>query len=240
MLKRILGLNASRYWLKREMTDFARAIPAGALILDAGAGDSPYRPLLSHCRYEAADFVKLDKPYAEQTYVCDLTAIPVEDERFDCVVFNQVMEHVPEPGTVLRELRRVLKPGGLLFYSAPLFYEEHEQPYDFFRYTQFGVRYLFDKAGLAIRDMGWLEGYFCTAGYQLRLMARHLPTAELGKLGLAGFLLWPFLLLLRGCFFAISILFQLIDTRRRFTGMGHPKNYFAIAERPGPVPADGP
>ncbi|HVJ55901.1 MAG TPA: class I SAM-dependent methyltransferase [Aliidongia sp.] len=231
MLKRLLDFNASRYWLKREMIEFARTVPANALVLDAGAGDSPYRPLFAHCRYEAADFVKVDKPYAAQTYICDLTSIPVEAERFDCVIFNQVMEHVPEPELVLRELRRVLKPGGVLFYSAPLFYEEHEQPYDFYRYTQFGVRYLFTKAGLSVRAIHWLEGYFCTAGYQLRSMARHLPAGEILKLGLVGLLLWPFLMLMRGCCFMISILFQLIDTRHRFTGAAYPKNYFAIAER---------
>jgi SAM-dependent methyltransferase len=234
MLRRVLGFNASRYWLKREMARFAATIPPGTLVLDAGAGEAPYRALLAHCRYEAADFVKVDKPYAEQTYVCDLSEIPVEDERFGCVIFNQVMEHLAEPELTLCELRRVLKPGGRLFYSAPLFYEEHEQPYDFFRYTQFGVRHLFAKAGLTVRDVQWLEGYYCTAGYQLRLMARHLPTTELAKLGLPGLVFCPLIMALRGLFLISSVLFQLIDARHRFTAAGHPKNYFAIAERPAP------
>ena len=58
-----------------------------------------------------ADFEKVDKEYAQSTYVCDLASIPVEDERFDAVVFNQVLEHLPEPKRVLAELNRVLKKG---------------------------------------------------------------------------------------------------------------------------------
>lgn len=93
--------NSSRVWLSRENASFAASVPPGSLVLDAGAGDQPYRNLLSHCNYEAADFEKVDKPYGKSTYVCDLSAIPVEDGRYDAVLFNQVMEHVPEPARVL-------------------------------------------------------------------------------------------------------------------------------------------
>ena len=83
---------------------------------------------------ESADF----DPRYSPTHVCDLTQIPVGDDQFDAVVCNQVLEHVRDPVAVLREIRRVLRPSGRLIYSAPLFYEEHQQPYDFYRYTQYG------------------------------------------------------------------------------------------------------
>jgi SAM-dependent methyltransferase len=136
-------------------------------VLDAGAGSHPYRDLFTHTQYESADF---DSKYGP-TYVCELTRLPVEDARFDAVVFNQVLEHVPEPVPVMRELTRVLKASGRLIYSAPLFYEEHQQPYDFYRYTQFGVRHIFGEAGLVIERLEWLEGYFGTVGYQLETLA---------------------------------------------------------------------
>lgn len=47
-----------------------------------------------------------------------------------------------------------------MIYSAPLFYEEHETPYDFYRYTQFGVRHLMETTGFVIERLDWLEGYF--------------------------------------------------------------------------------
>ena len=74
-------------------------------------------------------------------HVCDLSQIPVESGKYDLVLMTQVLEHLPEPAKVLRELYRVLKPGGTLWLSTPFYYEEHEVPYDFYRYSQYGLRH---------------------------------------------------------------------------------------------------
>ena len=111
LLKRFVH-NSSRIHLASYNREFASQVPAGALVLDAGAGRSPYKELFGHARYESADFEQVDKKYAPSTYVCDLARIPVESGRFDFVVFNQVLEHLPEPKSVLVELNRVLKKGG--------------------------------------------------------------------------------------------------------------------------------
>jgi SAM-dependent methyltransferase len=159
VIRRFLEFNSSRKRLFLENKSFAEAVPAGSLVLDAGAGDAPYRSLFSHARYESADFLSSDRKYAEPTYECDLSAIPVGGGRFDFVVFNQVMEHLPEPGRVAGELFRVLKPSGKMIYTGPLFFEEHEQPYDFYRYTRFGVRHVFERAGFVVERVDWLEGF---------------------------------------------------------------------------------
>ena len=88
-LNRILAFNSSRYRLQVESVAFASMVPNGALVLDAGAGDAPYKSLFQHTQYESADFEKVDKEYAASTYVCDLKSIPVEDCRFDFIIFNQ-------------------------------------------------------------------------------------------------------------------------------------------------------
>ena len=78
----------------------AALVPSGARVLDAGAGACPYRPLFSHCKYEAQDFAKYTGPnhkYGELDYVCDITSIPVPDAIFDCVICTEVLEHVPYP-----------------------------------------------------------------------------------------------------------------------------------------------
>ena len=225
--------NSSRERLLQENAAFALTIPAGALVLDAGAGTSPYKPLFSHVRYESADFEQVDKPYAQQTYTCDLSAIPVEDNRFDAVLFNQVMEHLPEPRAVLRELHRVLKPGGRLIYSAPLFYEEHEKPYDFYRYTQFGIRHLFTQAQLEIERLDWLEGYFGTLGYQWGTAARALPTNRHdyggGALGLAAA---SAAIVLRPVLARLSRAMHRLEMRHKLTTAGYPKNYIVHARKP--------
>lgn len=232
-LRRAFDFNSSRERLWQENAKFAASIPAGSVVLDAGAGEAPYKPLLRHAQYESADFQKVDKPYAVSTYVCDLKEIPVEDQRFDFVVFNQVLEHVPDPSAVLSELFRVLKPGGQMIYTAPLFYEEHEQPYDFYRYTQFGVRHLLTKAGFAIDRLDWLEGYFATIAYQMHSMARYLPRRPRDiHPGISGVLLWPLVFALRVTMGLGAMLFHRLEVAHKYTARGYPKNYVAIATRP--------
>jgi SAM-dependent methyltransferase len=213
--------------------EFASSIPAGSLVLDAGAGGQPYRNLFEHCRYESADFQMVAKTYARSTYVCNLENIPVEDDRFDAIVMNQVIEHLQQPIVVLKELHRVLKPGGTMICSGPLFYEEHEQPYDYYRFTQYGWRYLVEKSGFSLLRLEWLEGYFGTVAYQLRTAARYLPgktyDAVPGPIGLAS---TPVVLLSKLAFRLLARLFYLLDERAKFTDRGFPKNYVVIAKKP--------
>lgn len=232
VLSRIYRFNSSRYRLLEENRSFAESVPSGAMVLDAGAGLSPYRKLFEHACYESADFEQVDKEYAKSTYVCDLKDIPVEDCRFDFIVFNQVLEHVPDPHAVLSELNRILKPNGTMIYSGPLFYEEHEQPYDFYRYTQFGLRYLFSNTGFVIERLDWLEGYFGTVGYQLNCMSRYLPwmPSQLGY-SVLGYSLIPIMIVLKIAFAGISVVFHGLETRLKYRGKGYPKNYIAIVRK---------
>jgi SAM-dependent methyltransferase len=225
--------NSSRVRLRQETEKFAKSIPAGAMVLDAGAGDAPYKHFLGHARYESADFEKVDKEYAQSTYVCDLKSIPVENGRYDFVLFNQVMEHLPDPRLVLAELLRVMRPGGRLMYSAPLFYEQHEEPYDFYRYTSHGVRHLFEEAGFAIERLDWLEGYYSTVAYQMHKMAEHLPLrpSSIAPWGL-GFLLWPVMVAMKVGAVAACLFFHGLEIMKKYTGGGHPKNYVAIVAKP--------
>ncbi len=233
LIRSILAFNSSRHRLRMENERFAARSGPGDLVLDAGAGDAPYRCLFDHATYESADFQQVDKEYAETTYTCDLASIPVEDERYDAILFNQVMEHLPEPASVLNELFRVLKPGGRVIYSGPLFFEEHERPYDYYRYTQFGVRHLFEQAGFVIERLDWLEGFFGTVGYQLNRGARYLPSTprSIGG-GFLAFLLAPIMMILRAGFGGLSVLFHQLDLRFKVVDRGYPKNYVAIVTRP--------
>jgi SAM-dependent methyltransferase len=223
-------VNSSRVHLHNFNKAFASKVPAGSLVLDAGSGKAPYRDLFCHARYESADFELVDKPYAETTYVCDLTSIPVEDERFDFVIFNQTLEHVPEPCEVLRELHRVLKPGGRMICTAPLFYEEHEQPYDFYRYTQYAYRHLCAKTGFTIESIDWLEGYLGTVAYQLKAAAKYLPIRPRDVYpGWFGFVFAPAFVGLKLAFALIGETLSRIDTRAPYKRGGFPKNYVVIA-----------
>jgi ubiquinone/menaquinone biosynthesis C-methylase UbiE len=228
-----MGLNASRVWLDRELTAFGESLPEGCLVLDAGAGSQAYAPKFSKQRYESADFEQVEKKYKPSTYVCDLRKIPVEDGRFDAIVFTQVMEHVPEPKLVLQELHRVLKPGGKMFFSAPLYYPEHEQPYDYYRYTQFGLRYLFDETGFEIGEIRWLEGFLATVAHQLRHMRGRFPKTPSGYGGgIVGVFLLVFFQLFGLVARFVSPFARYADIRKRYTDKGLPINYMAILTKP--------
>ncbi len=231
-LRRLTYKNSSRVHMQRVNEAFARSVPAGARVLDAGAGSCPYRELFDHAVYESADLQGVDKPYGEITYCCDLRNIPVEDGTFDFILFNQTLEHMAEPQAALKELARVLKPGGRLLCTAPLFYEEHEAPHDYFRFTQFAHRYLFEEAGFEIERLEWLEGYLGTLAHQLDRAAIALPYhASAYGLGASRWLMPPTAVSIKLLFTLLSGLMSRLDARHRFTDAGYPKNYVVVARR---------
>jgi len=130
------------------MCDVAAELEPGARLLDVGAGEQPYRELFEHVEYVTSDWAHSVHPGARRVdIVAPAHELPVPEGSFDAVICTQVLEHVAEPADVLAELFRVLRPGGRLFITVPLTWEEHEAPYDFFRYTRFGLAHLLSGAG---------------------------------------------------------------------------------------------
>ncbi|HRR34277.1 MAG TPA: methyltransferase domain-containing protein [Kiritimatiellia bacterium] len=75
---------------------------------------------------------------------------PFSDETFDGVVGSQVLEHVFNPSVFLSEVARVLKSHGHLLLTVPFVWDEHEQPYDYARYSSFGLKHLLEEHGLQV------------------------------------------------------------------------------------------
>jgi SAM-dependent methyltransferase len=124
----------------------------GEHILDLGAGAAPYAPVYRPF-FERATTV--DVPYSphDQRNI-DVFAsaddLPFDDTSFDCILCTEVLEHCADPLAVLREVHRVLRPGGAVFLTTPFYVGIHEAPYDFYRYTPYGLRHLADTSGLTV------------------------------------------------------------------------------------------
>ena len=152
--------------VSRQLNDFTAELPyeresilaflqraaseteTGSRVLDAGAGEAPYRELFVHCDYVTADWPNSVHPGGRGAdVVASLDDLPLDEASFDTVISTQVLEHVAEPGSVLREIARVLRPDGVIWLTVPLVWPLHEEPYDFYRYTSHGLRHLLDRAG---------------------------------------------------------------------------------------------
>ena len=148
---------------------FARGLPAGARVLDAGAGEGQYAHHFARQRYYGVDLAVGDAAwdYGRLDAVADLGALPFRDGAFDAALHIVTIEHLREPACALTEIARTLAPGGILLVAAPHEWEVHQAPHDNFRYTRYGLQHLLEKSGFEIREMHAAGGYF-------RLLARRL------------------------------------------------------------------
>jgi SAM-dependent methyltransferase len=120
-------------------------------VLDFGCGGSPYRPLFGACTYHRADLAS-SGPDLDFEYGLD-SRLPALSEDYDCVFSSQVLEHVQSPAVYLEECYRVLKPGGRLILSTHGTFEDHACPYDYWRWTVYGLRKLVEEAGFIVEEV---------------------------------------------------------------------------------------
>ena len=152
---------------------FVRAVasemPAGQLVLDAGAGECRFKSLFSHAGYVGIDFAQGDPAwnYSQLDVIGRLEQLPFPDASFDHVLSIVVLEHTPEPARVIEEFARVLKRGGMVHMVVPHMWEEHQKPFDFFRFTSGGIRYLLQTSGIRIRKIHPVGGFFWQLGRRL-------------------------------------------------------------------------
>ena len=122
-------------------------------ILDFGCGTKPYAQYFSHAdEYIGLDIEKSGHPHLNEhiDVFYDGKKIPFADSEFDSVFSSEVFEHIFNIDEVLSEIHRVLKPGGKLLLTCPFAWPEHEIPYDFCRYSSFGIKQVIEKAGFKI------------------------------------------------------------------------------------------
>lgn len=163
--------------LDYAIEDFVKTAAAAEVkqkVLDAGAGEARFAVYFSRHFYLALDACVGNSlwDYSRIQVVGDLAALPLRDGAVDSVLNIQVLEHVKDPGMVIRELHRVLKPGGRLYLTAPQGWGEHQQPHDFYRFTSFALRDLLTKGEFKEIEIEPLGGYFHYLGHRLTFVPK--------------------------------------------------------------------
>lgn len=156
-------------------------------MLDVGAGPARYRDLFVHCDYKTQDFKKLTPAqakwseaadYGDIDYVSDISDIPVPDGSFDVVLCTEVLEHVPEPIDAIREISRILRPGGRLLLTAPQRSGRHQAPHHYYGgFTPQWYRTILPRYGLTVDSVEANGGFFRAYGEETqRFVTMVLPS----------------------------------------------------------------
>ena len=189
----VSGAPLHRGAIVQRVSTAAAELAPGSRVLDAGAGDAPYRDLFAHCDYLTQDWPSSPHEGGRAAdVVADLHNLPLAECSFDFVLCTEVLEHLANPERALRELRRVLRPGGRILITVPFVIELHEEPYDFFRYTPYALRHLLTEARFEGIDVDPLTGWASTLSHVLRHAAPAMRPTDgppLRRTRVAGFLL---------------------------------------------------
>ena len=119
-------------------------------VLDFGCGSKPYLKEFAHCDSYIGVDLEVSGHNHEKSQVdfyYDGETLPWPNETFDSVVSFEVLEHLPHPANSIIEIARVLKPNGTLLVTVPFLYGEHEIPFDYQRWTSFGIKKFFEDLG---------------------------------------------------------------------------------------------
>jgi SAM-dependent methyltransferase len=140
------------YWIDR--TTIRRGLERHqqlfqGLVLDIGCRSRPYEELVERAggRYIGLDLPRAKSARGHADVWGSGTRLPFRDKWFDAVLNTQVIDDIPDPGKLLREARRVLKPGGHLVLTVSKSWALHDEPHDYWRFTSHGLRYLLNDAG---------------------------------------------------------------------------------------------
>ena len=156
------------------------ALPAGARLLDAGAGECQYKKHCGHLKYVAQDNAVYDGKgdsglqtgswdFSQVDIVSDILDIPEPNASFDAVLCTEVLEHLPDPVRALDEMARLLRPGGTFIITAPFWSLTHFAPYHYATgFNRYFYEFHLGRLGFDIVEMTPNGNFFECVGQELR------------------------------------------------------------------------
>ena len=200
----------------------ARVHARGAL-LDVGCGSKPFAPLFASrvTRYLGTDLA--GSPYlggARLDAFARAESLPVRDAAVDTVLALSMITYLPEPGAMLDEARRVLRPGGALIVEFAQMAPVAGAPHDYFRFTRYGARHLLERAGFEVVDVIPIGGLWARVGLSLIAGLNRFnrgPTRVITELPV------------RALYVLLQLFFELLD--RLFTDPGEVLAHLVVAKK---------
>jgi SAM-dependent methyltransferase len=116
------------------------------LVLDIGCADKKLKDFISNdCQYIGLDYYKTSiELYNSKPQVYgDAQQLPFSSDCVETVTLLEVLEHLPNPNAAIAEAYRILKKRGILIITVPFLYPIHDAPFDFQRWTKYGLHELF-------------------------------------------------------------------------------------------------
>jgi len=167
-----ITLSILECWIERVASQYVQGV-----LLDYGCGAQPYRNLLAaKCsRYMGADVAAAHGVHLDFLFTPG-ESLPIKNETFDTILSTQTLEHVEDVQGYIRECYRLLRPGGHLILTVPMQWRMHEQPYDYWRFTRYGVIALVNNGGLTLCEISPCGGAWALVG---QIINSHL--AETGR-----------------------------------------------------------
>ncbi len=130
----------NRKLTRRKLLNFLCDYKTDGYTLDIGCGDQIYKELFPNTFSVDVDQER------HPDLVLDIHHMDLfEDEKFDCILCTEVLEHCYAPWKAVEEMFRVLKPGGILLLSTRFVYPLHDTPHDYYRFTKYGLMCLFNQ-----------------------------------------------------------------------------------------------
>lgn len=215
-IRHLAQIEEDHWWFRERRALIARelrGVPTGRA-LDIGAAAGRNTEVLEECGWTsfALEYDESGATLAKDRGITvmrgDATRLPVPDDEFDLAISYDVLEHIEDDTAVVREMRRVLRPGGLVLIAVPAdprLWSEHDVAVGHHRrYTRESLTKLFLDAGFVVEEVkawnvllrpavAWKRGRSSNRGSDIEAvspglnrilhgivaMERHLPTGRL-------------------------------------------------------------
>lgn len=179
------------YFIRRDLYRAIRRLAPrlNGKLLDFGCGRKPFETLFKVEQYIGLDMEQTghDHKRSKVDVYYDGRHIPFPENSFDSVFCSEVLEHVFNPDEILPEIHRVMKSNARALITVPFCWNEHEVPYDYARYSSFGLTHLLEKNGFKVISLE-KSGNFARVSFQLWTLYIYELFSKL-KLGRFGHLL---------------------------------------------------